>query len=93
LFSHRATHGTENIPDKYLIHGSAIPLADGSGFSVTAHVTHPEGSAELDWHYTLPETSFASIEEAEAAGEKYAAAHVDQKIDQEVERWRITRGL
>jgi hypothetical protein len=75
--------------DKYLIHGSAILLADPSGFSVTAHITYPEGSAELDWHAPLPETEFASIEEAEAAGAKYAAAHVDQ----EIERWKLTHNL
>jgi hypothetical protein len=75
--------------DKYLIHGSAIPLADRPGFSAIAHVTYAEGSPELDWHAPLPETEFASIEEAEAAGAKYAAAHVDQ----EIERWKLTHNL
>jgi hypothetical protein len=52
-----------------------------------------QGSAELDWHYTLEETRFASLEEGGAAGARYAAAHVDQKIEQEVERRRVTLGL
>lgn len=63
--------------DKYLIHGSAIALADGPGFSVKAHVTYPKGREEIDWYCTLPETNFSSIEEAEAAGAEYARAHVD----------------
>jgi hypothetical protein len=79
----------QSYRDKYLIYGSAAPLADGSGFSVTAHVTYPEGSPVPYWHAPLPETEFASIEEAEAAGAKYAAAHVDQ----EIERWKLTHNL
>jgi len=75
--------------DKYLIHANATPLADRPGFSVTAHVTYPEGSPELHWHAPLPETEFASIEEAEAAGAKHAAAHVDQ----EIERWKLMQNL
>lgn len=75
--------------DKYLIHGSATPLADRSGFSATAHVTYPEGSPELHWHAPVPETEFASIEEAEAAAAKYAAAHVDE----EIERWKLAPDL
>jgi len=75
--------------DKYLIHGSAIPLADRSGYSATAHVAYPEGSPELHWHAPLQETEFASIEEAEAAAAKYAAAHVDE----EIERWKLMQGL
>ena len=75
--------------DIYLIHGSATPLTDRSGFSATAHVTYPEGSPELHWHAPLPETEFASIEEAEAAGAKHAAEH----IDEEIERWKLAPDL
>ncbi len=67
----------ERYRDKYWIHGSAIALADGSGFSVKACVTYPKGGKDIDWHYTLPETNFRSIEEAEAVGAKYARGHVD----------------